>query len=805
MSTVNIEIDGQKLKVPQGTMVIEAADNACIPIPRFCYHKKLSIAANCRMCLVEVEKAPKPLPACATPVSEGMKIFTKSDYAKEAQKSVMEFLLINHPLDCPVCDQGGQCELQDVALEYGRDVSRFSEGKRAVASENIGPLIATDMTRCIHCTRCVRFGDEVAGLRELGATGRGEHMEIGTYIEHSVASEISGNVIDICPVGALTSKPFRFKARAWELKSRASVAAHDALGSNLFHHSYQNKIVRTVPRENEQINEVWLSDRDRFAYEGLYHAQRLFEPEIKRNGQWQQVTWEQALEFAAERIHHTVKEHSPNQLGAVISPNCTTEEHYLLSKLMRSIGSKNIDHRLRTQDFSAQSYHKAYPGFSSSLDQLENSEVIFLIGCHPRTEAPLINQRLLKASKHGAQILSLQAFADEHRYALDTEIIVERANFVPYLAGIAKALMELNPDPKLIPEGVEALLKLIQPDDTLKALACTLNSLVNTTMIVGQDALSHPQADSIQFFVSLIAQLANVKINELTVGANAAGAWLTGCVPHRNLIGETTPTEPGLSCMSMFKDPLKAMILVNLEPEFDCIHPSLAIEGLKQVDDVICLSPYVTETMREYADVLLPMSPVPETEGTFINLLGDWQSFKAVVPPLGDSKPGWKVLRVLANILGVSDFEFNTSQEVLSEFKQRFEQAQQEDDLPKSELLSWLPKTLGLSQSGLIRLSKLALYGTNNVVRRAQSLQSTPEHQGCQAAYINAHTAKKLGIREGEQVRVSQDSRLGKMSLPVAFDQKVPEDCVLVYSGIEASCDLGTPFSTIELNIQGEG
>ena len=521
---LDIEINGRPCKAKPGAMIIEVADAAGILIPRFCYHKKLSVAANCRMCLVEVEKAPKPLPACATPVMDGMKVSTKSPYAMQAQKSVMEFLLINHPLDCPICDQGGECELQDVAMGYGRDLSRFNERKRVVKDKSLGPLIATDMTRCIHCTRCVRFGEEIAGLPELGSTGRGEDLEIGTFIERNLESELSGNVIDVCPVGALTSKPFRFRARAWEINQRDTISPHDGVGSNLYVHIKQGKVVRVVPRENDAINETWISDRDRFSYEGLYSEDRLDAPQLKIDGGWETVDWETALDAAAEGLRRTRESHGADQLAALCSPGATLEEAYLLQKLMRSLDSGNVDHRLRQCDFSDQEQAGLAPWLGQTLSSLESNDVTFLVGCDARREQPMINHRLRKSVLAGGRVLTLNPIVFEFNYELDTTMLSSPDGMIYDLAGVAKALG---------PSTLSGLLADVKVRAAHKAIAKQLESAQRSAVILGAIAATHPNGSVLRVLAGHIAKATGSTLGALHDGANAAGAWLAGAVPHR--------------------------------------------------------------------------------------------------------------------------------------------------------------------------------------------------------------------------------------------------------------------------------
>jgi NADH-quinone oxidoreductase subunit G len=540
---VSIEIDGKKIEAEQGSMIIEVADAHGITIPRFCYHKKLSIAANCRMCLVEVDGGKKPLPACATPISDGMVISTKSDFAQKSQKSVMEFLLINHPLDCPICDQGGECELQDVALEYGNDVSRFSEKKRAVVDEDLGPLIETEMTRCIHCTRCVRFGREVAGIRELGAVGRGEHMEISTFIEQSVDSEVSGNIIDLCPVGALTAKPSRYQARSWEMAQRDSVSPHDCIGANLHVHTLRNRVIRVVPKENEIVNEVWLADRDRYSYEALSESQRLLKPMVKQNGEWKESDWESALERTASKLNMMVQTDGPEQVAAIAHPSSTTEEMYLLQKIMRGLGSNNIDHRLRVSDFDCQKFEPLHPELGVDLSELENLDACLLIGANLRKEQPLASLRLRKATRYG-DIASIGLYPVYHNFSLKHEILTDAETWLLQLAAIAKYLYQNQPESDkeqwadaMDLEGLETLLEPIQIRDEHREIAEMLLSGEKSSIILGACALEFSYAGHIRLMAKAIANLSKSTYGFLPHGGNSVGAYLAGAIPHRGPAG----------------------------------------------------------------------------------------------------------------------------------------------------------------------------------------------------------------------------------------------------------------------------
>ncbi|MFZ5844186.1 MAG: NADH-quinone oxidoreductase subunit NuoG [Pseudomonadota bacterium] len=701
---VNIEIDGKKLQVEPGSMIIEAADAAGIYIPRFCYHKKLSVAANCRMCLVDVAKAPKAVPACATPVNEGMVVQTKSPKALDAQKAVMEFLLINHPLDCPICDQGGECELQDLAVGYGRDVSRYTEGKRVVEDKDIGPLIATEMTRCIHCTRCVRFGTEIAGVRELGATGRGEHMSIGTFIEKSVDSEVSGNVIDLCPVGALTAKPSRFTARAWELQARPSVAPHDCLGSNVDVHVRRNEVIRVVPRENEAINEVWLSDRDRFSYEALNKAPRLTTPRIRRDGQWQDVSWQEALELTAANL----KRLAGSELGALASPSATTEELYLLQKLLRGLNSNNIDVRLRQRDFSDDASQALFPALGLPVADLETLDTTLLIGSNLRREQPIAALRLRKSTRTGI-VMSVADADYDWNFKLAEDLISK--DLLAEVAGIAKALAEAKAD--AVPADAKAVLAGVTTTDAHKRVATNLLKDGKKAVLLGAAALEHENAASIRAFAQLIGTISGASVGEFSHGANMAGAFLAGALPHRREGGQAVAA--GRNAVEMFKQGLKAWLLLDVEPEHDSIVGKAGNEALKSAEFIVALTPFADSVAAQYADVLLPIGAFTETSGTYVNVNGVFQSFAAAVPAKGEARPAWKILRVLGNLLNLKGFDHNSSEDVLAELKAVLART-------PAPAISWKAPT---KVSGGSAGRPLGLYQVDGTVRRAASLQQT--------------------------------------------------------------------------------
>ncbi|HXA99595.1 MAG TPA: NADH-quinone oxidoreductase subunit NuoG [Steroidobacteraceae bacterium] len=656
--TVNIEVNGVALKARKGQMIMQVTDPADIYIPRFCYHEKLTVAANCRMCLVEVEKAPKPLPACATPVTEGMKVFTRSPKAVAAQRATMEFLLINHPLDCPICDQGGECELQDLALGFGRDISRFSEGKRVVKDKSLGPLVSTDMTRCIHCTRCVRFGAEIQGYPQMGATGRGEHMEIGTYIEHSVDHELSANIIDLCPVGALNSKPFRYHARAWEMTQSALVSPHDAFGTNLYGHVLRGKLMRMVPRENEELNETWIADRDRFGFEGMYSADRVSQPMLRIDGNLQVVDWEVALNAAAEGLQR-VAALSKAATGYLASPMATVEELYLLAQIARGLGSGNIDHRLRQLDFRAQENEATYPHLGLKIAEIERLEGVLIVGSDLRHEVPMLAHRLRKAAtKGGAQVAFLNPRRFEYMfpvagYVAQIDMLADLKALVHAAAGVAN---------RPVPAGVGDA----SVTDAHKSLVAALSHGSRRAVILGTLAQRHPAYSQLKALSVALAELCGASVGFVTEGPNAAGAYLAGAVPHRES-GGTPLALAGLSARQMLDAPLKAYVLFGgIEPANDFAVDSSALAA---ADLVVAVTSHLPESLRGVVHVVLPIGTFAETSGTYVNAEGRWQSWAGAAKLPGESRPGWKVLRVLGNLLNLHGIDYNSSDEIREALK----------------------------------------------------------------------------------------------------------------------------------------
>ena len=729
----NIEIDGVTLEAEPGTMIIEVADAAGIKIPRFCYHKKLSVAASCRMCLVDVANIPKPVPACATPVSDGMTVNTHSARALDAQKSVMEFLLINHPLDCPICDQGGECELQDLSITYGTDISRFSESKRIVESKNIGPLIKTDMTRCIHCTRCVRFGKEIAGIREMGETGRGEHMEIGTYIAKTIDSEISANVIDLCPVGALTAKPSLFKARAWELESSVSIAAHDCLGSNIDIHSRRGEVIRVVPDDNDSINESWISDRDRFSCEALNTENRLTEPMIKQDGKWIQTDWQTALNVVVDGLKKVKAAHGADSLAAIASPSSTTEELFLLQKLMRDLGTSNIETRLGRVDFTNDNNDPTYPSLGMDIADIEHLEATLLVGSNIHKEQPIAGIQLRKSTRDGS-VMAINPTKMSYNFRTNPQVVTTAAEMIAELTAVAKALISM--------EGVEAVAGInelkAEVNDSHKTIAENLKNADKAAILFGQYACNHADFSKLAAIANAIAVMSGASFGTFTDGANSAGAHLAGAVPHRGV--GAGAVKAGMNINEMLNGDIKAFILHGVEPELDCKSSGNARKAMDAADLVIAMTAFKDGAVSEYADVMLPTAAFSETSGTFVNVAGTWQTFKAAVSAKGEARPAWKILRVLANLLELPRYDYVSSEEVLTELQVILDSAENRQgnwELPTS--------TAGTDSPANVS----SIYQVDALVRRAVALQETLDGR------VSSQEGSQAGARKDNMEAIS--------------------------------------------------
>ncbi len=712
---VNIEVDGRPLQARRGQMLIEVTDAADIYVPRFCYHEKLSVAANCRMCLVEVEKAPKPLPACATPVNEGMKVFTRSARAVSAQKATMEFLLINHPLDCPICDQGGECELQDLAMGFGRDVSRYTERKRVVKDKDLGPLVSTDMTRCIHCTRCVRFGQEIAGIQELGTTDRGENMKIGTYIEKSVDHELSGNIIDICPVGALNNKPYRYSARSWEMVQRPMVSPHDCVGSNLYAHVLRGTVKRIVPRPNEAINETWISDRDRFSYEGIYSEQRLLRPRIRRDGEWRDVSWEEALSVASDGIA-AARARDATDVALLSSPSATLEECHLLVRLAETIGTATIDHRLRRRDFRDQDADPPFPALGTTLQGVESLDRLLVVGSNIRKEAPILAHRVRKAALKGCKV----GFVNAEDYPLFFPVAGYAQGQLPAeLAALAAALAKKSK--RRLPDRIRAMTDGVKPGAVHEAIAETLAEDGNGLVLLGNIAQRHPAFADLRSMAAAMAEMAGAELGYVSEGSNSAGAALAGVLPHRGA-GGTRREAPGRHAAELVDRPAAATLLFNADPGADMAEAARASDAMAG-SFVVALTPYATEGIARVADVMLPMGTAFETAGTFVNAEGRIQSFAGVASPVGEARPGWKILRVLGNLLDLPDFEYRSAEAVRDECLERIG-AIRADNRYRGEHRSE-DRSPRDGQDAVDAADDVPIYQVDSLVRHARALQLT--------------------------------------------------------------------------------
>ena len=764
---VQIEIDGKSVEVREGTMVMEAAKQVGTHIPHFCYHKKLSIAANCRMCLVEVEKAPKPLPACATPVNPGMKVHTNSEKAVQAQKSVMEFLLINHPLDCPICDQGGECQLQDLAVGYGKTTSRYQEEKRVVFHKNVGPLISMEeMSRCIHCTRCVRFGQEIAGVMELGMLNRGEHSEITTFVGQSVDSELSGNMIDLCPVGALTSKPFRYSARTWELGRKKSVSPHDSMGSNIIVQTKADEVKRIVPLENESINECWISDKDRFAYEGLKATDRAKKPMVKQGGQWIESDWEPALDYVVRALQGVKQDHGAQAIASLAHPISTAEELFLLQKLTHAIGSNNTETRLRQIDVTGAA--KA-PWLGMTIEQVGQLDRALVIGSFLRKDHPLIAARLRAAVKRGLRLTRVDSGSDDWLMSVATSLSLVPSAWVAGVARIAAAVAQEKGI--AAPEGTAGVCEQSQ------AIAKTLLSGESKAVFLGNAATAHPQFSQLHAWAQFIAEQTGATLGFLTEGANTVGAHVVGAVSDQGIqkILESAP---------------KAVILLNVEPNADVFNPQLVNKTLEQASTVIALSPYCSEELMAVADVILPITPFTETAGSYVNAAGTAQFVQASVRPLGQARPGWKVLRVLATLLGLDGFNFNSADEVR-------DAALPADIVRLLDNKTTTTPRLNTTEAnaGIERLADVPIHFTDVVVRRANALRLSRDSKRALQVGLPAGLFAQLNLKEGDAVRITQND--SQVVMPATLQKGLVEGVVRVSAATEASALLGEMFGSL--------
>ncbi len=771
---LEIEIDGKKAQVPDGSTVMDAAQQVGVYIPHFCYHKKLSIAANCRMCLVQVEKAPKPLPACATPVTNGMKVFTHSDLAVKAQKGVMEFLLINHPLDCPICDQGGECQLQDMSVGYGPMKSRYTEEKHVVFHKSVGPLISMEeMSRCIHCTRCVRFGQEIGGIMELGMANRNMHSEIMTFVGRTVDSELSGNMIDLCPVGALTSKPFRYTARSWELQRRKSVSPHDSVGANLVVQVKHDNVMRVLPRENEAVNECWISDKERFSYQALHSDERLTRPMVKQGGEWKEVDWNVALDYVAHGLKDVAREHGGDALAALAAQSSTVEELFLLGKVMKGLGSGNIDFRPRQIDFSSDFKRAGTPWLGMRLAEIKDLDGALVVGSFLRKDHPLIAQRLRQAAKKYTKLSLLSVTGDDQLINLHARLTVAPNQLAHALAGVVKAAAEIKGG--AVPAGIESAVVC----ETSRKIAQSLVDGEKRAVFLGNVATQSTDATQLHALALELGKLTGATVGFLGEGANTVGAHLSWALPA------------GANARQMFEQPRKAYVLMGIEPEFDCANPQQALAALKQASLVVYMSAFKHGSALEFADVMLPVAPYTETSGTFVNIEGRAQSFNGVAKARGDARPAWKLLRVLGNVLNLDGFGYNASEEVRDEV------------LGKGcEFVSGLSNELNgvaialptVAANGLQRIADVPINFADPMARRAPALQQTAD-AAAPTARVCEQTMAQIGVAGDDRVRVRQGS--GEAILIAKVDNRVPAGCVRVSAAHASTAMLGDMFGSI--------
>ena len=773
---LEIEIDGKKVEVADGSTVMDAANKTGTFIPHFCYHKKLSIAANCRMCLVDVEKAPKALPACATPVTPGMKISTNSEKAVKAQKAVMEFLLINHPLDCPICDQGGECQLQDLAVGYGGSASRYKEEKRVVFNKNLGSLINTDMTRCIHCTRCVRFGQEISGVMELGVANRGEHSEIMTFLGRSVDSELSGNAIDLCPVGALTSKPFRFAARTWELARRKSVSPHDSVGANVVVQVKHDEVKRVLPLENEEVNECWISDKDRFSYEGLSSADRLLEPQIKHGGVWHKVDWKTALDYVVRTLNDIKADFGAEQIGTLISPHATLEEMSLAARLVRGLGSDNVDFRLRQSDFSLDGKQAGVPWLGRSIASLSMLDSVLVIGSFLRKDHPLIAQRLRQAARHGAKISRVHVVGDDWLMPIAGQAIVAPSQLALSLASVVVALADATGS--AVSAACAAVVEGVVADDAANRIAASLLSGESKAVLLGNLAVQHPNYASLHVLGNEIARLANASFGVIGEAAGSVSGYLATALPTK-----------GLNAGRMLAESLKAYIVVGAELEFDSANGVAAMKALEGAGSVIYMGAFAGKA-ADYADVMLPVAPFSETSGTYVNAEGRAQSFSAVVKAKGNARPAWKVLRVLGSLFGLEGFDFESSEEVRDAVIGSDVSARLSNDV-----VGMAPH-LDASISGLQRIADVPIYFADSLVRRAESLQETRD-AATPFALLNSKTWSQYGLEGATDVRLSSAS--GSVTVKARVDDAVPVGAIRIAAAHATTVALGGLFGELSV------
>ncbi len=793
---IHFTIDGKKVSGKKGESVIAVADRHGIYIPRFCYHERLSVVANCRMCLVEVKKAPKTLPACATQIMPDMEVQTRSAATIASQKAVMEFLLVNHPLDCPICDKGGECELQDLAFGFGHGESQFVEAKRSVDDENLGALVATDMTRCIHCTRCIRFGTEIAGIPELGATGRGENMRINTYLERGLQSELSGNCIDVCPVGALTSNPFRFRGRSWGFTQHSSISPHDCIGSNLTiqtvgkGYDRKTEVMRVLPGSNEALNQIWLADRDRFSYEGLHHQERAQNPQMKIHGRWQTVSWEEALTEAAERTMKSIKATGPESVELALSPSTTLEEGYLLKRIATFLETKNVDFSVGMPAQNA-TIDPNNVTTLTDLNTLSTCKTIVLLGSHIRHEQPIVSIRIREACQQGAQVYAINPQSHDWNFPVVDNEAVDGLGAVNFMA---KVLLAVIKNQKKRPKKAwQSFLQNTKTDARSEALAQALQQ--DSCFILGDGFSISEHAHVLLSLVDAIKDYTRAEVVWMTMGSNTRGLHALDMVSER---GEDKQADK--SKTALLAKPRKVLWLHQCEPEYDAFDPAFAHKTVEETETVICFTSYVTEKMRAYADIIIPITPFSEMAGSFINALGMKQSFRASQEHLEGSKPAWKCYRVLGNLMGAEGFMYRNIDEVQNEIALILAENTLMKTRQKKAIPTVQPTRKGKKWVHIHR--PVPLYRVDSMVRRAGALQKAQQDMYPPAIHIHPQTAKKVGAATGKEVRLRFANGISN-TVSLYLDDTVALGCVIIPATYEQYENLGARSDWAEV-VSGE-
>ena len=684
---MKVYINDKEFDALPGETIIQLSDRVGIHIPRFCYHKHLSVVASCRMCLVDIEGVKHAQPACSTPLNDNMRVNTSSQKTKDAQKNSMEFLLINHPLDCPICDQGGECELQDVSLEHGDDHSTYMQLKRVVIDKDVSPLISTDMTRCIHCSRCVRFGEEISNVKELGLLDRGEDMKIDVFVEQKISSELSGNMIDLCPVGALNNKPYRYKARTWDLREHSGISPHDCIGSNIFYHTYKNKIVRAVPKENPDINQTWLSDRDRFGYEGIYSKDRIYKTLIRQDSKLIELERQLVTQKISELLNDMIRDNGTDKIGCLISARSTNEELFLFQKLARGLGIKNIDHRTNECDFSYQDNYPVMPSLGCDISDLDSFDNIILIGVNIKSEFPILSVRLNQAVKKGTKIYSINFDSSSEDFPLFFKKTVNNKDLVTFFTN-EKTTLNFNKDQKTLVINGPAISRLSNQSDVLSII--------------------HKYCLSIKATLGI-----------LTDYCNSTGAWISGNVPHREIAGVSIK-EQGLNSYDMLSSEVSSYVLFNLEPELDFYDSKLIENSLKKSKCNVIFSNYLTPMIEKYADIIIPIATFAETKGSYINIEGKEQSFNNIVNLDKNIYEGWDILSQIIADNNLGSYSYDTIREELI-------RSINDVDYSLNNLSNHSLNQDNKKNDDIFILSKRHIYKSDSIVRRSESLKMTEQ------------------------------------------------------------------------------